>query len=166
MKSAPRGFTLLEAVIVISLLGVVGVSFAYLLTTSQRFLVQSTNAASSQSDASFGIEHIKRHVLTARDVTTPAAGASASQIVFIWQPTAATAERTSRYDLQGTNLRFVPDTSAPGTAEVIAQGIQAITFNRVAAGTISVDITAQRTSGGDTRQMHLQTDISPRGIFQ
>ena len=133
MKGRSGGFTLLESIIVIGLLAIVGLSFAYLLTTSQRFLVQSTNAASSQTDASFAMEHIKRHLTVARDsvgvggnvvsaIAQPAAGASGSVLEFNWQPRAADPLRTSRYVLQGTDLRFIPDITAAGTFEVIAQG--------------------------------------------
>lgn len=161
-----KGFTLLEAVIVLSLLGLVGLSFAYLFSTSQRSLIQSANFASSQTDASFALEHIKRHLITATAVAAPAAGAAGSTLEFTWQPTAAAAERTSRYELNGTELRFIADITSADAFEVIARGIQAVTFDRAAAGRVSVEVLAQRTSGGDTRQMRLQTNISPRGLFQ
>ena len=83
MKGRPRGgFTLLEAVVVISLLSIVGLSFAYLLTTSQRFLIQSTDAAANQSDAAFALEHIKRHLMVATGITTPATGAGGNILEF------------------------------------------------------------------------------------
>ncbi len=166
MKRRPRGFTLLESVVGISLLALVGLSFAYLLTTSQRFLVQSTNAASSQTDASFAVEHIKRNLTTATNIAQPAAGTSGSTLEFTWQPTAATAVRTSRYEVQGTDLRFIPDTTAAGTFERIAQGIQTLLFDRSTAGTVVIEVTARRTSGGDSRDMRIVTAISPRGVFQ
>lgn len=168
-----RGFTLLESVIVMSLLGVVGLSFAYLFTTAQRFMIQSLNATSSQGDAAFALEHIKRYLTTATAVARPTVGENPppSILEFTWQPTSLVAARTSRYELGPVvngvaDLRFVPDTGNAGVFEVVSQGITNITFNRATAGTIFVDVTAQRTSGGDTRRMRLQTNVSPRGLFQ
>ena len=75
-----KGFTLLESVVVLSLLGLVALSFAYLFSTSQRSLVQSTNFASSQTDASFALEHIKRHLTTATAITAGAEVATALKV--------------------------------------------------------------------------------------
>ncbi len=171
------GFTLLEAMIAVILLGLVGLSFGYLFTTAQRFMIQSMNSTTSQGDAAFALEHIKRHLMVATAVTTPAVGGPAGAVlVFTSQPTSAVAARTSGYDLINpvggiADLRFTPDTSAPGVFEdppegVIARGIQSITFTRVTAGMVSVDVTARKTTGGDSRDMRLQTSISPRGLFQ
>ncbi len=160
---------MLESIIVISLLGLVGLSFAYLFSMSQRFMIQSMDSATSQGDAAFALEHIKRHVITATVVSQPAAGASGAVLEFTWQPTSnagATGQvRTSRYEVNGTDLRFIPNTGAGGF-EVVSQGITSITFNRATAGTVSVDVTARKTTGGDSRDMRLQTSISPRGLFQ
>lgn len=167
--SKSKGFTLLESIIVISLLGLVGLSFATLFSTAQRFMVQSVNAASSQTEAAFALEHIKRNLSTATAIAVPTAGGPATNnLEFTWQPRAIDPARTSRYELNMANedLRFIPDVSSAGTFEVISRGIQTIAFNRATAGTVSVNLTARRTSGGDTREMRLQTDVSPRGLFQ
>ena len=166
-----KGFTLLESIIVISLLGLVGLSFAYLYTTAQRFTIQSVNATSTQTDAAFALEHIKRHLTVATAVAIPVVGTPGNTLEFTWQMSAATPVRTSRYEMNGANLRFIPDTAVAGTFEVIAQGIQTggafpPIFNQATAGTVSIDVTAQKTTGSDTRQMRLQTNVSPRGVFQ
>ncbi|MDO8729999.1 MAG: type II secretion system protein [Candidatus Omnitrophota bacterium] len=175
-----RGFTLLESIIVVTLLGLVGLSFGYLASLSQRLMIQGMNSSTSQGEVAFALEHIKRHLTIATAVTTPAAGDPAGDVlVFTSQQTAAVAARTSSYDLINpvgaiSDLRFTPDTTAPGVFEdppngVIARGIQSITFTRgaagtPAAGTISVDVTAQKTTGGNTQEMRLQTNVSPRGL--
>lgn len=170
------GFTLLESIIVISLLGLVGLSFAYLYTTAQRFTIQSVNATSTQTDAAFALEHIKRNLTPATAIVTPATvapavGSSGNTLEFTWQMSATTPVRTSRYEVNGTDLRFIPNTAAAGTFEVIARGIQtggtlSPLFSRATAGTVSIDVTAQKTAGADTRKMRLQTNVSPRGLFQ
>ena len=162
-----RGFTLLEAIIVVTLLGLVGLSFAFLSSMSQRFMIQSMNSSVSQGDAAFALEHIKRHVTAATAITMPAEGTSGPQLEFTWQPGVADAARTSRYAyLANGNLRFTPDTANGAVLEVIAQGITDLTFDRALAGTVTVTVKAQKTSGGNTGEMQLQTNISPRGISE
>lgn len=160
-----RGFTLLEAMIAVSLLGLVGLSFAYLFTTAQRFMIQSMNSTSSQGDAAFALEHIKRHLMVATAVALPATGTQGAVLRFTWRRTSLVPETTSQYDLNGTDLRFTPDIAAGGT-EVVSKGITTLTFSQPSAGTVSVDLTARKTTGGDSRDMRLQTNISPRGLLQ
>lgn len=159
------GFTLLEAVIVVTLLGLVGLSFGYLSSLAQRLMIQGMNSSASQGEAAFALEHIKRHLTPATSITTPPAGGQGAVLVFAWQPTAILAVRTSRYELNGTDLRFIPNTASPGTFEVVSRGIQSINFNRAVSRTVSVNVTARKTTVGDTRDMRLQTTIIPRGLL-
>jgi hypothetical protein len=90
---------------------------------------------------------------------------------FTWRKTSLVAETTSRYELGPVvngvaDLRFLLNAGNAGVFEVGSQGSTVINFNRATAGTVSINVTAQRTSGGDTRQMSLQTNVSPRGLFQ
>ncbi len=157
---------MLESIIVISLLGLVGLSFAYLFSMSQRFMIQSMDSATSQGDAAFALEHIKRHLMVATAVGQPPAGGQDNVLEFTWQPTSVLAARTSRYDVTaGGDMRFIPDTSV-GVFEVVSRGIISLRFLRPTAGTINVEVTARKTTGGDSRDMRLQTSISPRGLFQ
>ncbi len=156
----------MELLIAVTLLGFVMVAFGYLYGTSQRFMVQSVNFSSSQGEAAFGLEHVQRNLQLATAVALPAAvGESGSTLEFTWQPTIAAAARSSRYQLVGTDLQFVPDTAAAGIFEVIARSIEAVTFTRAAQSSVSVEIRAERTSAGDSRETTLRTTVSPRGIF-
>ena len=163
-----RGFTLLEAIIAISLLGLVGLSFSYLISLSQRMMIQSMDASTSQGDAAFALEHIRRYVATATDITVPAEGASGPALEFTWQQGGGgvVTNHTSRYELggtDGTDLRFTRDVGGP--FEVVSRRIQDITFDRAVARMVSVNVTARKTTGGDSRDTQLQTNISPRGLF-
>ena len=162
-----RGFTLLEAIIVVTLLGVVGLSFAFLSSMSQRLMIQGMDSSTSQGDAAFALEHIKRNLTAATSVGVPAEGASGPALEFDWQPTVADAVRTSRYEVASGELRFIPDFgNSPGAFEVVSRGITNILFDRALAGTVSINVTARKTTGGDSRDMRLQTNVSPRGLSQ
>lgn len=164
-KKRSLGLTLVEILIAVSLLGLVAVSFAYLYGVSQRFLVQSVNFSASQGEASFALEHIQRNLQRATAVPLPAnVGDAGTTLEFTWQPDIAAAVRTSRYQMNGTNLEFVADT-AGGGAEVIARSIAAITFTRATQSTVDIEVRAERTSAGDTRETILRTAVSPRGLF-
>lgn len=165
-----RGFTLLEVVVGVTLLGLVALGFAFLSTNAQRYLIQSMGASASQGEATIAIEHIKRHLTVATDVLQPpVANPPANQTLvleFTWQPRANQAVRTSRYELNNNNLRFIPNVANAAVFEVIARGVRNLTFTRNNAGRVTVDVTAeQRAPDGEVRQMQLQTVISPRGIF-
>ncbi len=166
MRERKAGFTLVESIIAVALLGFVGLAFGFLLTTSQRFMFQNQNFTASQSEASFGLQHVQRNLTAATAISTPAVGASGSTLEFTWQRTAVDPVRTSRYQLSGTDLRFIPDITAAGTFEVIARGIESITFNRTASELVSIEVIAERRSGGDTQQMRLQTNVFARGILE
>lgn len=157
------GVTLVELLIAVTLAGLVAVSFALLYGTAQRFLVQSMNFSSSQGEASFALEHIRRNLERATAVVAPAnVGDSGTALEFTWQPDITAAARASRYQLTGVNLEF---RAAPAAADVvIARGIAAITFTRSAQSTIDIVIRAQQTSAGDTRELTLRTTVSARGL--
>ncbi len=169
-RPCDRGFTLLEVVVGVALLGLVALGFAFLATNAQRYLIQSMGASASQGEATIALEHIKRHLTVATAVAQPPVGdPPANQTAFLeftWQPRAGQAARTSRYELNNNNLRFIPDVADAGAFENIARGIQALTFTRNNAGRVTVDATAEQAAAdGEIRRMQLQTVISPRGIF-
>ncbi len=166
------GFTLLEVLIVVILLGIVGLSFGYLYTTAQRFMIQSLNFTGTQNEASFALEHIKRNLLVATAIAQPTAGNPGTTLEFTYQltdpanPNGAPLNRTSRYQLTGSTVEFVPNTANAGVIELVARNVSAITFERTNATTVRVNVTAQQTSGGDTRNTRLETTVTPRGVFQ
>ena len=163
------GFTLMEVMVTVVLLGMVGLSFAYLYVTAQRFTLQSLSFTATQNEASFALEHIKRNLLLATAIATPAVGApQGPTLQFTWRPNfQEVADLTSRYEINGTDLRFIRDTGNPGVFDTISRNISAVTFTRVNVSRVDIEVQSQRTSGVDTaRTTRLQTSVSPRGVFQ
>ena len=68
--------TLLEILLTTAMVALVGLTFAGIYITSQRFLIQSTIFSSSNSEATFAIEHMKRRIVRANRlyIYLPAAG--------------------------------------------------------------------------------------------
>lgn len=164
-----HGFTLAELVIAISLLGIVGVSFAYLYTAAQRYMIQSVNFTATQTEASFALEHMKRYLTLASAIVQPPEGNppanQSAQLEFTWRQTIAGADQTSRYELQGNELRFIPNVAQAGAFETVARSVEQVQFTRVSPGMVRLDVTSSQNSGGDARQTRLQTIVSPRGLF-
>ncbi len=161
------GFTLLEMMVTAILLGMVGLSFAYLYMAAQRFTLQSLSFTTTQNEASFALEHIKRNLLLATAIATPTVGAQGSTLQFTWQPNFSASAQTSCYTLTGTNLLFYPTTCGSGTVETVARNILSVNFNRVNVSRVDIVVQSSRTSGVDTaRTTRLQTSVSPRGVFQ
>lgn len=167
------GFTLLEVMIVVVLLGIVGLSFGYLYTAAQRFLIQSVNFTGTQNEASIALEHIKRNFLVATAIAQPTAGNPGSTLEFTWQapdplnPNGPPLLRTSLYQLNGSALDYDDNTAVAGVSDPgIARNISALVFTRTNATTVAINLTSQQSSGGDTRQTRLETTVTPRGVFQ
>ena len=157
----------MELVIASALLGIVGLSFGFIYTTAQRFLIQSANFTGAQGEASFALEHIKRYLLLATVVTNPAAAGaplnlSGGVFTFTWQPTVTSAATvTSRYRLNGTNLEYTTD----GNWTPIARDILTATVTRTAQNGFDITIVSQMNSGNDiNRQSTLRTMVNPRGL--
>ena len=158
------GLTLLEVLLATVLVGLVGIAFAGLFATAQRYYIQTMNIASAQSEGSFALEHMRRKLIVATQLTLD----SSTQVTF----TAKGVQ--SRYLLSGTDLRYVPDISS-ATTELVARNVQTFVMSLPdpppSAQTsppqqprLSILIVTERVSGGDTRQIRLETVISPRGV--
>ena len=161
------GLTLLELAVAMSLMGVVGLSFAYLYVNSQRYLTQSVLASAAQGEASYAMEHIKRQLLDAVDVTWPAERDTVArpQLNFRIRRTMAdpAVGVPAVYSMAGTTLQYSID---GGPATPIASNLSVMTFKRNSRVQLGVDITArQRTAGGDARETSLHADVGVRGIF-
>ncbi len=68
MKKCLSGFTLLEVLLAVSLVGLVGLSLMAVTGTSQRYLLQSMSITASQSEAAYALEHMRRHLQLANRI--------------------------------------------------------------------------------------------------
>ena len=165
------GFTLLEVTVTALLLGMVGLSFAYLYMAAQRFTIQSLHFTGTQNESSFALEHIKRNLLLATAIAQPpnvaAPGNTTTSLQFTWQRNFTAPVQTSCYTLppNTTDLLFY-ETCGAGTPDVVARNILSATFTRANVSQVDIVVQSQQASGGDTQTTRLQTSVSPRGVFQ
>ena len=165
-KGHPGGFTLLELAVVMSLMGVVGLSFAHLYVNSHRYLAQGVLASAAQGEASYAVEHIKRYLLQAVNVTRPLPGATSSELDFRVRWNAMSdppAGILAQYRVQNRILEF---RQAPGNWTPVARNITGITFTRVSLVRLKINITAQTMNypGGDAQTSQLVAEVGLRGM--
>lgn len=154
------GFTLMELLIAMTLVGVVGLSFAFLYTAAQRFLIQSINASDAQGEASFAVEHVKKRLLAATSITYPPVGSQPIDDLTFVVP-GVVGQNEYRYDSTNRTAIYAP---AGGGQEVIARNVTLFEFERPSAARVIVRISTETTSGGDTRRFSMETTVSPRGM--
>ena len=157
-----RGITLVELVIAATLVGLVGLSFAFLYFMANEQMVQNINITSSQTEASYAIEHIRRHVVMATDITTPVVGDPdpSTTLIFDFQPAGAAGAQQATYQLNGTDLEFDIDVNPPAFL-AIARHITVLNFNRTDRTAVEVTVTANK--GG--RPATITATITTRSSF-
>ncbi|MBI3333287.1 MAG: hypothetical protein HYZ93_04275 [Candidatus Omnitrophica bacterium] len=196
MRSARGwGFTLLEVVIAAVLIGLVSLTFLAIFGTAQRYLIQGANQVSSQAEASFAVEQMRRRLLPANRVVRY----TDTLLAFRFDPrplgTATPADFSDdqwagyRLNDDGT-LDFLPNVSLgaadPSQAAVsgaaaenppLARGVVTLQMRlpdiTVAPpqtsppqpGRVSILLEAQQATGGDSRRTRLETVVNPRGIL-
>ncbi len=68
------GLTLIEVLLTTGMVAVVGLTFAAIYVTAQSFLIQSTIFVSSNSEAAYAVEHMKRKIALANLVNVYPSG--------------------------------------------------------------------------------------------
>ncbi|MBI3616294.1 MAG: prepilin-type N-terminal cleavage/methylation domain-containing protein [Candidatus Omnitrophica bacterium] len=128
-----QGFSLLEILIAVILLGFVGIGFSGIYLTANRYLIQDTAILLSQGDAAFAADHIRRQVLRANRIVlfTDAKIAFRFDPSFPGTPTDFSDDQWAGYRLNGNLLVFAPavspttDTNGDGSVNGMDDPIEA-----------------------------------------
>ncbi len=128
-----RGVTLIEMMLAATLIGLLGLAFVSVYAASNRYMVQDSTIVSSQGDAAFAADHIKRNIFAANQVvlydasgnpTTNNALATHRAIAFRFDPnplpgtpTDFTDDRWAGYQINGT----APNTTLDFYANIVQQ---------------------------------------------
>ena len=183
------GLTLVEVMLAAALMGIVGFGLVAIIGTAHRFMLQSAGMASTQGEASYAHEHLKRYMALANKIIQyNPSGSPPSSSSFairydhrsITGGTATPLDSTDDewdyygYDSAGKILyykqNFVPGASAnpanPGfsSGQIIARNVTALTFTLTSPDRMDVDITVTKQIGTQSRSSRVTSTISPRGI--
>ena len=180
-----NGFTLIEILMAVLLIGVVSLSFGALQGIAHTFFFQSVGMANAQGEASYAMLHMKRNISKANRVVI----ISPTQLSFRYDHrsiTAGTATPTDMnddewdyYRLNGTTLEYMNNFTAGPVAgggdvtaiaividgeEVIARGVTALAFTQASPAEVDIDLTVQQQVGLQARSSRVRGSITPRGI--
>lgn len=177
--SGKRGMTLLELVMAAAMVGLVGLAFAGLYGTAQRFLLQETDMAMLQSEVSFAMEHITRTGLPATDVRDKSTGSkkrlwfktdisgdqdTSNDVwrLYEWDSTPNSDRILYYYEDPSTGASPPNNPTVPYT-ERVARRIQSFQF-AVNASQILVTVTITSEQGMAPEPATVTFDISPRSM--
>lgn len=171
------------------MLGTITLSFGAIYGVASHHMIQETNSTLSQNDASFAIEHMKRHLMVATALGVRTAGPflddaghpiddypvdniNRSAVNFYAGPLGT--RRWQRYavepDLQGQlELRYYSDwVGSPTLSEVICRGVISPTpptlFHRPRTSEVQIVLQTQRSGGGSVWNSTMETTVNLRAI--
>lgn len=158
-----KGFTLIEIVVVITILAIASTIMIYFLINSLKAYTMAANQKNLFDEGKLALERMVRDIRDARSITTPAAGSSGNTIVF--QRTHATAQdgtdETLAFRLTGTTLEKVK--TSPAATSPLASHVSSFTVARGAGGNdeITLSLTLSLGSG---ENVTLQTKVYPKNF--
>jgi len=157
-----KGFTLIEVVavtVILSLVSAVGIHF---MASSARVYALSLNQKTLFDEAKLALERMCRDIRDARNIATPAGGASGNSITLTrTNPTAHDgANEVITYRLNGSTLEKVK--ASPAATSPMAANVSAFTIARgVSDDEIMLVLTLSLGSG---EHVTLQTKVYPKNL--
>lgn len=183
-RASLRGSTLMEMLLASTLLGAVVISFGTIYGVASHHLVQETNAFLDQNDASFAMEHMKRHLMIATQIkptVNPVDTVSRGMVEFFSDPPdpdgsgplpdnePAGWRRYQVVDVVDHNVvdhhlvyypRWPLDTNDPKQEVICRKVVNLEPFQHPLASEIEITLQTQRGGGGTT----LETTVNLRGV--
>lgn len=179
-----RGNTLMEILLSSTMLGAVAISFGTIYGVANHHMIQETYSTLSQNDASFAMEHMKRHLMVAVALADPdvAPGFDSTGRPIDNYPvnkidpsgkkvlTAAVnfyagplgAGKWQRYEVKGGELNYYSDwVGSPTFSEVICRGVAEPTlFHRPLTSEVAIVLKTQRGDWSST----METTVNLRAV--
>jgi prepilin-type N-terminal cleavage/methylation domain-containing protein len=133
-----RGFSLIELMVVLAVMGLVMTAFLGLLASVQRSLVRETNRSTTMDQARLAMEGIDRQVRSGSIMCVPTTGTSPYYTLTLYGPnaysTSSSANRWVQYRVQSQTLQRRQYTSSWSSWRTVATGI----VNSTPSGTTNV----------------------------
>jgi prepilin-type N-terminal cleavage/methylation domain-containing protein len=166
LEPHPKGFTLIEIIVVIVILSIVSAITIKFLTDSLRIYTMTVNQKTLLDEGKLALERMCRDIRDARSITTPAAGGSGSTIRFR-RDNATTQDVVNediRFQLTGTTIE--KDKANPNVTVALASNVTGFTVTRGQAATndtneITLVLTLSLTSG---EKVTLRTKVYPKNL--
>lgn len=164
------GFTLLELVTVIVILGIIGVSSSKILGPSVDSYLAAVDETKLAGETWIAVERISRELRHALSVLAPTSGSSGSELTFTRNPCLACVDKST-----WINFSFTPQDgklwrTTPGSgAQVLADNVVSfsITAGAQPSGKRTYTISLTRGRGlasGRDRLITLQTTVHPPAL--
>jgi prepilin-type N-terminal cleavage/methylation domain-containing protein len=132
------GFSLIELMVVLSVMGLIMTAFLGLLASVQRSLVRETNRSTTMDQARLAMEGIDRQVRSGSIVCVPTTGTNPYYTLTLYGPnaysTSSSANRWVQYRVQSQTLQRRQYTSSWSSWRTVATGI----VNSTPSGTTNV----------------------------
>ena len=164
-----KGFTLIEIIIVIVILGIVSAITIKFLTDGLRIYTMTVNQKTLFDEGNLALERMCRDIRDARSITTPAPGGSGSTITFLRgnSTTQDVADESITFQLTGSTLEKVK--SLPSATSAMAFNVTTFTVTRGQAATnneneITIQLNLALT--GSLERVDLQTRVYPKNLLQ
>lgn len=133
-----RGFSLIELMVVLAVMGMIMTAFLGLLASVQRSLVRETNRSTTMDQARLAMEGIDRQVRSGSIVCVPTTGTNPYYTLTLYGPnaysTSSSANRWVQYRVQSQTLQRRQYTSSWSSWRTVATGI----VNSTPSGTTNV----------------------------
>jgi len=159
-----KGFTLIEIIIVIVILGIVSAITIKFLTDSLRIYTMTVKQKTLFDEGKLALQRMCRDIRDARSIT----GTTATSISFTRNDatTQDGAGENIRFDLSGSTLRKVKNAGgAPENPIAMADNVS--TFAVInATNEIQLQLTLQSVFGGTTMTVTLQTKVYPKNLSE
>lgn len=163
VKNSSRGFTLIEMIIVIVILGIVSVITINLLVSSAKTYAMTVNQKALLDQGKLAIERMCRDIRDAKSITSPAAGGSDSSITFT--RTNATAQDNAGdiiiFQISNGTLQRVNKTRGDNPGVVMAESVSAFTVTLDSSSEVKLQLTLSLATG---ENVTLQTKIYPKNF--
>ena len=149
----PKGFTLVETVIVMTIIGIVASAMGFMLLGTIKAWTFKFNRNDILWDDRLALDRMTREIRAIKN-STSVTTAQAAQFRFI-----DTANKDITYNLSSTNLNRTEN----GTANLLAENVSSLSFTYYNASDIAIPTPVVSPSATDIRRVKINLTLTKNG---